>query len=148
MNQTYISKKEYEKALNLLKETYEMEPAFSDARDLYAVAAIYAGRTDIAEDILIPAYGTMAVAKDEFVNAYVSVGDYQTVVLIWQKRISELNKIGEDNPQFRISLAAAYLKTGERQKAILELEKVIKLNPNFKDQGEYYINEIKAGRNA
>lgn len=143
----YISKKEYEKALNLLKQTYELEPNFADARDLYAVAAIYAGRTDIVKDVLMPVYGTTAVPKDEFVNAYAAVGDYQTVVLIWQNRISELNKTGEDNPQFHVSLAAAYLKTGERQKAIKELETVIKLNPNFKNQGEYYINEIMAGRN-
>ncbi len=147
LTSSYISKKEYDKALTTAKETYELEPAFADARDLYAVAAIYAGRNDIAQDILISAYGTMAVPQDIFVNAYVSVGDYQTVVLIWQKRISDLNKIGEDNPQFHISLAAAYLKNGERQKAILELEQVIKLNPSFKNQGEYYINEIRAGRN-
>lgn len=144
---SYISKKEYEKALNLLKETYELEPNFADARDLYAVAAIYAGRTDIVKDVLIPVYGNTAVPRDEFVNAYAAVGDYQTVTLIWQKRIYELNKVGEDNPQFHVSLAAAYLKTGARQKAIEELETVIKLNPNFKNQGEYYINEIRAGRN-
>ncbi len=147
LTSSYISKKEYDKALATSKDTYELELAFADARDLYAVAAIYAGRNDIAQDILIPAYGTMAVPQDIFVNAYVSAGDYQTVVEIWQKRISDLNKIGEDNPQFHISLAAAYLKNGERQKAILELEQVIKLNPSFKNQGEYYINEIRAGRN-
>lgn len=144
---SYISKKEYDKAFAILKEAYDLEPAFPDARDLYAVGAIYAGRTDIAKDILISAYGTVIVARDEFVNAYAAVGDYKIVILIWQKRISELNEKGEDNPQFHVSLAAAYLKNGERQKAIEELEKVIKLNPSFKNQGEYYINEIRAGRN-
>ncbi len=144
---SYISKKEYDKALAILKETYELEPAFADARDMYAVGAIYAGRNDIARDILIPAYGTMAVSRDEFINAYATAGDYQTVVLIWQKRILELNEKGEDNPQYHISLAAAYLKNGERNKVISELEKAIQLNPGFKNQGEYYINEIRAGRN-
>lgn len=147
LSSSYISKKEYEKALAILKEAYELEPAFADARDLYAVGAIYAGRNDIARDILIPAYGTVAVPQDSFVNAYAAAGDYRTVVEIWQKRIKELNETGSDNPQFHISLAAAYLKNGERQKAISELETAIKLNSNFKDQGEYYINEIKAGRN-
>jgi len=31
--------------------------------------------------------------------------------------------------------------------AIEELQIAIALNPEFKDQGEYYINEIQAGRN-
>ncbi len=46
-----------------------------------------------------------------------------------------------------ITLTAAYLQAGDRADAIATLEEIIKLQPSFKDQGTYYINEIKAGRN-
>jgi len=39
------------------------------------------------------------------------------------------------------------MQIGERQKAIEQLEKVIEIEPKFKQQGEYYINQIRAGRN-
>ena len=40
-----------------------------------------------------------------------------------------------------------YLANEERTKAIAELEKATELNPEFKAQADYYIGEIRAGRN-
>ena len=51
------------------------------------------------------------------------------------------------NAQYRVSLAAGYLRINERMKAIEQLQKSIEIESKFKQQGEYYINEIKAGRN-
>jgi len=51
------------------------------------------------------------------------------------------------NPQIRLSLAASYLAVGNRIQSILEIEKIIELDPDFKDQGEFFIREIRAGRN-
>ena len=50
------------------------------------------------------------------------------------------------NTQARVALAASYLESGNRAMAISTLEEVIKLTPSFKEQGTYFINEIKAGR--
>ena len=52
-----------------------------------------------------------------------------------------------DDPQLHVSLAAAYLSNGNRKESIAELQKAIELNPDFKKQGEFYIGEIRAGRN-
>jgi len=46
-----------------------------------------------------------------------------------------------------LSLGAAYLQIGQRQKAIDEIQKSIDLDENLKEQREFYIKEIKAGRN-
>ena len=49
--------------------------------------------------------------------------------------------------QAHISLGAAYVELGERQKAIAEIEKAMELSPDFRSQGEYFVRELRAGRN-
>ncbi|NIS25597.1 MAG: hypothetical protein GWN55_08635 [Phycisphaerae bacterium] len=63
--------------------------------------------------------------------------------MIWQTVVKERPQ----NPQYRTSLAAAYLNVGRREEAIAQLEKAAELNERFRDQAEYYIREIRAGRN-
>jgi hypothetical protein len=46
-----------------------------------------------------------------------------------------------------LAVLAAFLKAGRRADSIAALQKAIDLNPDFKAQGEYYIQEIQAGRN-
>jgi tetratricopeptide (TPR) repeat protein len=71
------------------------------------------------------------------------VGNFERVKEIWQKFIEE----EPGNSQYYVSLAATFVQLEERNKAIEALEKAIELNPQFKEQGEYYIKEIRAGRN-
>ena len=144
---TYLNKGDNEKAMEIAKQTYELEPSFADALKVYAMTAIYNRDYKLAEELLIPRYGTIAIPDDRFVRAFIKVGDYEKVAEIWEKRISNLQAEGKDNAQYHVSLAGAYLELGKREKSISELEKAIKLNPDFKKQGEYYIDEIRAGRN-
>ena len=51
------------------------------------------------------------------------------------------------NLQHRINLAAIYLQAGQREMAVATLQEIIILDPSFKEKGEYYIKEIRAGRN-
>jgi tetratricopeptide (TPR) repeat protein len=44
-------------------------------------------------------------------------------------------------------LAQIYIDANQRQNAIDVLKMAIKNNPSFKDQGQYYINQISAGVN-
>jgi len=143
----YVNKKEYEKALEIMKYAYELDTNYKDARNIYAVTAIYSGDYKLAEDLIMPVFGTMSVDDNRFLNAYAEVGKYDLVIEIWKNRIEKLQSSGEDNAQYHVSLAAAYLEHGQRNMAIKELEKTIELNPEFKDQGQYYIDEIRAGRN-
>jgi thioredoxin-like negative regulator of GroEL len=71
------------------------------------------------------------------------VGRYDKVVEIWEGRVKE----DPENSQFRLSLAAAYVGNGQRQKAIKEIKGLMEELPDFQEQGQYYINEIRAGRN-
>ena len=54
------------------------------------------------------------------------------------------NMLSGDTPA---ALAAAYLSVGSRQKAVDLLQKTVVDFPSQKDQAQYYIREIQAGRN-
>lgn len=143
LGSSYINKGEYKKSAELMKTAFELEPGFDDARKIYAVSLIYAGEENLAEKIIKERYGTDTIADQRFVNAYISRERFDKSVEVWEK-------IVEKNPnsaQIRVNLAAGYSRIGEKEKAVEQLEKAIEIEPKFKDQGEYYINEIRAGRN-
>ena len=88
-------------------------------------------------------FDTTAPDDDRFIQAYVQIGAIDRVAKIWETRV----KKNPDNPQYHFALAGAYLALGNREGAIEHIKKAIELNPELKDQGEYYIKEIRAGRN-
>ncbi len=139
----YMNRGKYVDASEAFKKAYELEPKNTTARDYYAVSLIYAGKQKEADDLLIAGYGSVLVMSDIVIKAYVDTKQYNKVIPIWKARIAE----NPTNYQFRVSLAAAYLESGDRASAIKELEKAIEVSPDFKEQGTFYIKEIKAGRN-
>ena len=130
-------------ALETLKDAFELEPEYSTARLTYAVAAVYNGRNDLVEELLVPVYGTVLVDDDILIQAYFDTGQIDKVIGIWEFRVDQ----SPNNAQYRVSLAASYLQAGLREQAIGQLERAIELNPDFKEQGEFFIQEIRAGRN-
>lgn len=139
---SYLNKAEYEKGFEILKKAFELDPSFEEARRIYALAAIFYGKNDLAEE-LMKDYGGTIIPDERFIQAYNASKQFDKVVAIWELFVAK----SPNNPQYRISLAAGYLQLGEREKAIEQLEKAIELEPRFREQGEYYIKEIRAGRN-
>lgn len=147
LGSAYLSKGDIATALPIMKEAYDLAPKNEIARDAYALALVYAGDRKTASELLTPIYGMPAAPTDEFARAYAARNDFTTVVLIWQKRIADAKAAGADSAQYHVSLAAAYMGAGQRAKAVAELRTAIELDSAFKEQGEYYIQEIQAGRN-
>lgn len=139
---SYLNKKEYDQGLEVLKRAFELDQEFLEARKIYAVAAIFAGKDELAEE-LMKDYGGIIVTDERFIMAFNERKMFDKVAAILEKFVEENPK----NAQYRVSLAASYLQMGKRQGAIEQLQKAIELEPRFKQQGEYYINEIRAGRN-
>lgn len=141
----YVNMGQYDKAFETAKFTYELEPNFLEAAKIYAAISIYAKRDkepDV-QAIFKEKLGGDTPPDDRFVGAYASLSRYDKVIEIWKKKI-ELNP---NNPQYHVSLAASYLANNQRAKAVEELRVAINLNPEFKTNGEHFINEILAGRN-
>ena len=140
---SYIGKRDYENALETFKKAYELEPSFQDAKIAYIVGAIYAGKKDLEKELLSTLPEQVAYFDDRLFRAYVAKGEYSHVLEILAKRIESDPK----NSSHRFSRAAVYLELGNRTRAIKEIEGIIEIQPEFKEQGEFYIKEIRAGRN-
>jgi len=138
-----LSLGQYDDALATFKTAYELATEYSEAQTLYGLGAVYAGEASLAKDLLEPLYGTALVPDQRFVNAYAVRGDMRSVATIWESIIES----NPNNAQHHFNLAATYLNLGRRQNAITELEKVIEIEPAAKEQVDFLISEIRAGRN-
>ncbi|PCI30362.1 hypothetical protein COB55_00135 [Candidatus Wolfebacteria bacterium] len=139
----YVNTGNVEKGFEVLKEAYDLAPEYREAVVNYAATALYQRRTDIAYPLLIDSYGTRYVSDARIIQAYNAIGDIVAIILIYE----ELVKNNPNDSQNRTQLAAAYLQVGRRGDAVTELREAIKFAPEFKEQGEYFIAEILAGRN-
>ena len=137
-----ISTGQTEAALETFKTAYELAPDFDQARDLYALAAVHNNRFDIAEELLIEPYGTLAIDDDRFLRVYSDRGRHDLVIEILQKRLND----NPTNPQAYVSLAAGHLNSGNRDRAVELIQEAIQIDPSFKAQGERFIEEIQAGQ--
>lgn len=131
-----------EEALVYYKQAYELDKSFKDATAYYAANAIRLGDQELADGILMETFGTVLVDNPRIIQAYYDTKQYSKLVKILEFAV-------ENRPnelQNYLSLAASYLDMGNSAKAITVLQKAIEINSDFKEQGEYYISEIRAGR--
>lgn len=133
----------YADALEWFRQAFELDPAFADARVFYAVTALRAGQSELAYKLLEEGFGTRTPDNDYVLQAYNELKDYPKMIAVAELRV----KNDPGNAQKRVQLAAAYLTVNRRADAVKELTQAITLDPSFAEQGQYYINEIQAGRN-
>lgn len=139
----YLLDNKPEKSLDAAKTAYELEPSFEEAKLIYGFVATATGDSALGNKLFSEIDESKIIFDDRYMSVLVSIGDYQKVIEIAKKRIA----LDSYNIQHRITLAAAYLNIDSRQNAINALEEAIAISPSFKETGEYYIAEIKAGRN-
>ncbi len=130
--------KKYDLAVSLLKKSFELEPKNDDARVLYAYVLIYAGKADEAASLV---QGTNVESDARLVQAYMDNGKFDVVEALAKKKIAA----DPNNAQLHISLAALYIKVNRKYDAISELKTAEKIEPQFKTQGDKYIQMIQNG---
>lgn len=149
LGSSYLNQGDAEKAFEVFEEAYLLETNYVDAKFIYATGAIYAGRVEIADEIIDAMFkefdetGSGLRVDDRMLRAYTNTGRFDKVIALLEGAVERM----PDNSQYYLSLGATYLQVGEREKSIIALQKVIELDPSFKEQGEYFIQEIRAGRN-
>lgn len=139
----YITKGDNAKAFEVLKNAYELDTSYAEAAKNLALGAVLLGNKKYADELLTKALGSNLIADQNLLTAYARAGDFKKVRDIWLLFLEK----EPANAQYHVNLAATYMQLGERQNAIRELQKAIELNPQFKAQGERFIEEIRAGRN-
>ena len=141
--EAYLQKNNYPEAIKLLSVAHEMDLSYPEAARNLAVIAIYGNQLQYAEEVLQQTYGQKIIADERVLNAYAQIGNYEKVKEIWLLLIQNQPQ----NAQYHVNLAATYVKLGQREEAIAELKKSIELNPEYKENAERLIGEIKSGKN-
>jgi O-antigen ligase len=146
------------------ERAFELDRSYDAAAIVYAAALIANARASEAESLLAERFGSPLYFDNAIVRAYASIGDDAKVLALWKIRAASL----PNDPGAQLALSAAYLGAGDRAAALKTLEDTLTLyarligysattagsNPqvdkqyqSFKGQIDYYIKEIKAGRN-
>ncbi|MFH1402489.1 MAG: O-antigen ligase family protein [Patescibacteria group bacterium] len=137
MGSIYLNSENYDKAFEIFKKAYELELRYDEAKKLYALSAIYVDKGDVVEEL----FADEIIVDQNFLNAYRKMGQTAKVVQICEAFVGQ----DPNNPQYHMSLAAAYFDDNQKTKSIAEIERVIELNPDFKNQGEQFIQKIRSG---
>lgn len=132
-----------EEALQIAKTTYESEPSYEEAKFIYSLTLLASGNKISSDEILKAVSESKIIFDDRYISVLLAFKKFSEIIAVVQKRI----ELDPGNLQHRITLTAAYLQAGRREGAIQTLQEIIKLNPSFKEKGDYYIKEIQAGRN-
>ncbi|MBI5140214.1 MAG: O-antigen ligase family protein [Candidatus Vogelbacteria bacterium] len=139
----FINAKEYDRAYEVAKFAYTEEPKFGEAAKIFAIAAVYNKKEAEAMSVLKEHGFSEEEMGGQLISAYSGAGMYDKVIAILNKGVLANPK----NANLHVSLAAAYLAMGQRSRAVDELEVAGLLDPALKGQTDFYISEIKAGRN-
>jgi cytochrome c-type biogenesis protein CcmH/NrfG len=128
-------------AIEVYQRALELEPKNSEAKVYLAIAYMYNNNMVKVKEIL--GDDTALLSDMKLLQVAESLKKYEFIIEVAQKKIKE----DPNNAQFRVSLAAVYLKMGRNYDAIDQIKKAIEIEPAFKQQGEMYIQEIQSGRN-
>ena len=137
----HLQKQEFDKALGLFKEAYDLGPQFMESRVLYATAAMYAGKKDLVNELIATEDAKKAFAlNDTALQATYSAKEYAMLIEMLNVRIAE----NPDVAQNRASLAFVYNEMGDMQNAIATLQKAGEDIPAFKAEADSYIQTMVA----
>ncbi|MDD5318606.1 MAG: O-antigen ligase family protein [Candidatus Pacebacteria bacterium] len=136
-----LNKKDYTDALATYKQAFDEDQTNDEARAIYAAAAIYAGKGVGAGNLADQILAGKILPDDRLIQAYFSIGQYAKVVALNEARVAA----NPTNGQYHVSLAAAYLQVGEKDKAIEQIKQAMAIEPKFQAQGEDLIKRIQSG---
>lgn len=129
-------------ALEAARVVYELEPSYEEARMFYGLILLSTGQNEKANEIMSGLDENKIIFDQRYIGILASLKQFDKLIEIAKSRVN----LDPKNKDYLITLAATYLEAGRRSEAISTLEKVIDLDPNFREMGEYYIREIRAGR--
>jgi tetratricopeptide (TPR) repeat protein len=128
-----------EEALENFKFAYEIETENSEAAKLYALGLIRNGKDKEAVDLLTEHFGTPYVDDNRLFIEWTNAKRFDIVKVILEERAA----VNPDDIQIKVSLAAAYKELGENENAIRLLEEVKESNPEYTEQMDGFIKDIR-----
>jgi len=134
---THVSLKEFDKGLSFAKRSYELTPEYDMGRLTYGMAAIYAGKIDLAKGLFKEWYGSDQPPVAKYGECYYQNGHYGESIAIFKK----LNELEPGHFQRYLQLAQAEFANKQFGDAIADLRTAIRVNPSFAVEGKKWIGE-------
>ena len=133
---TYIAAGKNDEAIALLKDAYESDPTYDDAKGAYIIGLIIVGREAEAHKLFDPSpvFETQRAAR-----AYISIKKFDKAIAIFKKLIAA----DAQSVDLRVALAQTYYAAGMTWSAIDTMRALEKDHPEFKDQIEAAIKDIE-----
>ena len=138
----YLGKGDYKNGVAVMKQAFDLDPSFSEARIIYAIALLYAKQGDLAAEMLKPLSAEMVLSDQRLIRAYF-VGGYFTKAL---ESINFLLGREPSNVQYYFTRAAVLNELGRTSEAVADLNKTVEINPSAKTQADYFIQQIRDGK--
>jgi len=134
----YFNTKQYEQALEIYREAYELAPSNNEALVWYALLALYADKEDLAKELLVPIYGTHLLPEPRFIDFYVRQKKFD----IAEKLLLQAIQNTPNQSLFRFQLASVYLELNKQDMALEVLNQAGVDFPSLKQQVDFYVNKI------
>jgi Tfp pilus assembly protein PilF len=135
LSMTYVAMNRYADAEVAAKTAYDLVPRNSEAQLAYATVLIYQKKIDEATAII----GTSSNAFDSrIINAYGVGGYFDKVVVLVNEKIAQGQAGGRDY----FALAGAYAQLGQKEQALVAVEKAVSIDSSLKDQGDQLVRQI------
>lgn len=135
----YIQKGDYQSAGEILEKAFNLDPGYNQARISLAAIYILKQKPEAADQLLIDGFGTREVADQILVQVYSQVKDYKRLAGIWLA----FTRQAPNNLEYRKNLSGAYLLVNNKASATQALKQAILDFPEFKEEGEKLIKDIK-----
>jgi len=138
-----LQKNNPEKALEYFTEAYELDTEFPEARVFYAIGALYNDQPELANELIDSDRVMQNFSNNDIaVQAAYSAKEYDLLTRMFTDRIERKPNAQEN----WVSLAVVQHESGDTEAAIETLTEASEQIPNFSEQAEQFIADLRAGR--
>ncbi len=137
---TYLGKGDTTNAFDNFSKGYNLEPVSPDSQIVYAIGALYAGKTDIVQKMFAIIGQNTVVSDNRILQAYVNLKQYSSAETILLLRLQK----DPTNYNTELQLASIYASAGDKAKAIQLIQDVETKNPSSKAQLDPYIKQLQS----
>lgn len=137
----YLNNNKTDQAVSVLKDAYESEKSYGEARSAYATVLILTGKEAEAKSIFFKDYPEI-FQTPRIAQAYSTAKQYEKSISILKKLLLADPK----NVQLGAQLAQAQYAAGQIWEATQTLQGIAKDHPDLKSQVDAMIKQMEAGK--
>lgn len=133
----------YEDAVETGYALYTLTPEYPTAVDLLLKALLQADRVNEASEILSSVPREVRVPDRVLAQSFSDNGAYGEAIRIWEDVMYDAEKQGVLDSEMLTAYASLHAKAGQYDVARSILEEAVKQFPDFQEQGEAYLRELR-----